>query len=534
AALAALPRVYSVAAAGGRPQLRDERSSQVVADGTATPVKPGYAAFLQRIGADGSGVTISHVDGGVDANHPDLAGRVAACIDYTATAGAACAAGDSDDVIGHGTHTLGIVLGTGATPLRDTDGFGYGQVWRPARRRSCRTRSASPRSTRSPTATGRCTARRRTAAPSSPRTRGGPRAIRRATTTSREFDSIVRDADEKEPGDQPLALVFSVMNGSGGTSTQGSPDEGKNLIGVGGSGSRRFAAGATPSEDDLCTCTAHGPALDGRFLPTLVAPGQNVVSARAAQGAVCGTPAGGALGGGYTALPASPLHGMCTGTSMASPHVSGGYAVFVDWYRDHHGGATPSPALVKAAFVNGADDLAGGKDADGRPLKPIPNNQQGWGRFNLGNVIDGWQAGAVAVDQTVVFDSAGQSSTVTVEPIDPTKPLKATVAWTDALGPGLGGAVPAWVNDLDLRVTAPDGATFKGNVFAGGMSAAGGDADRRNNLENVFLPASPAGAYTVSVGAANLIDDGLPNRPGATDQDFALVVTNARIVPPAN
>ena len=69
-----------------------------------------------------------------------------------------------------------------------------------------------------------------------------------------------------------MGFVLSVMNGSGGTSTQGSPDEAKNLLKVGGSGGRGTSTADGPGVDDLCTCTAHGPALDGRLLPDIVAP----------------------------------------------------------------------------------------------------------------------------------------------------------------------------------------------------------------------------------------------------------------------
>jgi serine protease AprX len=322
------------------------------------------------------------------------------------------------------------------------------------------------------------------------------------------------------------------MNGGGGESTQGSPDEAKNIIRVGGTVSRDPLGGLEP--DDLCTCTAHGPALDGRLLPDLVAPGQQVVSTRAMQGTLCGTPFLGwqphrhALG-----TPPSPLHAGCTGSSMASPHVTGGYAVFVDWYRQNVAedlDEVPSPALVKAAFVNGADDLAGALDADGEPMGNIPNNQQGWGRFNLGNVIDGWELGQVHVDQTVTFTTSGQSHTLRVEPIDPAQPMKATLAWTDAPGHGLGGELPAWVNDLDLVVTGEGGDTWLGNVFAGGWSTTGGEADRMNNVENVYLPDPGDTTYTVTVEAANIIGQASPNAPSETWQDFALVITNARLV----
>ncbi|HEV3475505.1 MAG TPA: S8 family serine peptidase [Actinomycetota bacterium] len=527
AALARIPRVYSVADAGGVPQLRDEKSAVVTAQGSKAPLAPNYRNFLSTYGADGSGVIVQHVDGGVDFNHPDLQGRIEKCIDYGGSPDL-CTARNHDDVIGHGTHTLGIVLGTGTTGLGDIDGFDYGLGVAPGAKAVVQNAigvfgGGAFNNGYTPV----YTEAQNLGAIVSQNSWGPAGTPQGYDEDTREFDAIARDADPSEPGDQPMALMFSIMNGGGGTSSQGSPDEGKNIFGIGGTWNRGGANPKTP--DDLCFCTAHGPALDGRLLPTLVAPGQQVISTRAAQGTLCGIPF---LGYSPTEpsleVPPSPLHAGCTGTSMASPHASGAYAVFVDWYRDHFGGTTPSPALVKAAFVNGADDLAGAKDADGRTMSHIPNNQQGWGRLNLGNVLAAWTAGAVQIDQSVVFTASGQTHGMSVAPIDPAKPLKVSLAWTDALGHGKGGRLPAWVNDLDLTVTAADGTTWLGNVFAQGVSTTGGSADRKNNIENVFLPSAGAGPYQVTVSAANIIGDGMPNREGITDQDFALVITNAR------
>jgi hypothetical protein len=343
---------------------------------------------------------------------------------------------------------------------------------------------------------------------------------------TREFDMIARDADPGIDGDQSLALSWSIMNGRGGVSSQGAPDEAKNIIAVGGSGAR-----GTRSADDLCTCTAHGPNLDGRRLVDIVAPGQSVVSTRATQGALCGTGAS----GGFVNSPPSPFHGPCTGTSFASPHVTGSYAVFVDWFRSNiaaDANTTPSPTLVKAAMINTADDLSarGGRDANGAPLTPIPNEQQGWGRLNLGALLGAWDTGVVFSDQELAFTASGESHAVEVEAIDPTQPLKATLVWADAPGHGRGGALPAWVNDLDLVVTAADGRTFLGNVFAEGRSALGGARDERNNVENVFLAAPGEGAFTVTVAAANIIGQASPSADSVTWQDFSLVISNARVV----
>jgi hypothetical protein len=95
--------------------------------------------------------------------------------------------------------------------------------------------------------------------------------------------------------------------------------------------------------------------------------------------------------------------------------------------------------------------------------------------------------------------------------------------WTDA--PGNPAAARALVNDLDLEVVY-NGETYYGNVFNGEYSLPGGQADRVNNVENVFLPPGTESEFSVRVISRNLAGDGLPYRPGATDQDFALVVYN--------
>ena len=84
----------------------------------------------------------------------------------------------------------------------------------------------------------------------------------------------------------------------------------------------------------------------------------------------------------------------------------------------------------------------------------------------------------------------------------------------------------AFVNDLDLEVSA-GGRTYRGNWLAGGVSVPGGQADFRNNLENVVLPANTSGRMSVKVVAKTLGGDGVPGNGKPLDQDFALVVSNA-------
>jgi hypothetical protein len=153
----------------------------------------------------------------------------------------------------------------------------------------------------------------------------------------------------------------------------------------------------------------------------------------------------------------------------------------------------------------------------------IPNNIEGWGRVNVGTLFDA-ETERITLDQSVLLTELDETITSTVRPADPSRPLKVSLAWSDA--PGAAGAAPALVNDLDLLVTSADGTTFRGNVLIEGVSVAGGEHDRLHNIENVFLP-DPEGTYTVTVTAAGLPGDGDPFRGDQTDQDFALVISNA-------
>lgn len=512
------PEVYSVADGTDDDHLRDEKTTQMIVEDTSSP-EPGYDP-VTRLGADGSGVRVAVVDGGVDSRHPELSSRDITCTDYVA-ASAMCAAGNSDDAIGHGTFVSGVVLGDGSTGIGDGGpdaGFRFGKGVAPGADLHVQNAINLGAAFTRPPITELFADSVRSGAVVAQNSWGPSGTPQGYDEPTRQADAAVRDADPEAEGDQPIGVVFSIMNGSGGESTQGAPDEAKNIIAVGGTGSGRPGS---PSGDDLCTCSAHGPNLDGRRLVDVVAPGQVVASVRAAQGTLCGIPP--------EEFP-SPLHATCTGTSFASPHVSGAYAVFVEAYRAALG-IDPSPALVKAALVNTATDLSrfGGVDADGRPLTPVPNDQQGWGRLDLGQTMDEWNAGTVVHrDQDVLLDATGASSELLLTVADVTRPLRATLTWTDAPGHGQGGELPAWVNDLDLELVSPSGAVYRGNVFADGWSVTGGTSDEMNNLENVWIEAPEAGTWTVRVRAASIIGDGVPSAGDLTDQDFALVVTNAQ------
>jgi subtilisin family serine protease len=457
---------------------------------------PNYPAWLAQVGLDGSGIRMANVDSGVDDNHPALVNRMRPCT------GTTCGGTGSS----HGTHTAGIMAGDGGANVRDAAGFLRGLGVAPAA--ELVEQRYSPFFQQ---AGGMLLLMRESAANGAYLSGNswGPAASPRGyDANTRQVDVGTRDTDPELPGDQPLLYVLSIMNGNGGTSTQGTPDEAKNVLTVGSTNSQASTGAALTSWRSLSSNSGHGPALDGRLIPHVVAPGCRVDST---------TP--------------SSAHGLQCGTSMASPHVAGAMGLFAQAYRQR-AGQLPSPALAKAYAVASTVDLFGGTDANGNPLTRRPNARQGWGALR-GGVMTDQLPGTIFVEQGAPFTATGDRWQRDYQPRNAAEPLKLVLHWTDAPGHGTCNSstctTPAWNNDLDLVVTAGD-STWRGNVFgADGFSTSGGNADERNNLESVILPAGAlSGRFTVQVIARNLTSDALPNSPGAIEQDFALVCVNCR------
>jgi hypothetical protein len=189
-----------------------------------------------------------------------------------------------------------------------------------------------------------------------------------------------------------------------------------------------------------------------------------------------------------------------------------------DYYQEAHG-HNASSALTKATLINSAVDLAD-ENNDGTDDNdfPIPNVHEGWGRINLAKATDG---SLQFVDQTT---GLGTNATATYQAaVAGGAPLKVSLVWSDFASTET--ATKNLVNDLDLTITAPGGAVYRGNIFSGGWSATGGTADRTNNVENVYLQSAASGTWTIQVAGFNV-----PNGP----QPFALVVDGGTIsAPPA-
>jgi len=357
---------------------------------------------------------------------------------------------------------------------------------------------------------------------------------------AQNYDRLVRDAQPSgsavaSTGNQQMTFVFAAGNASDpdrtGTvvtpQTVGSPGTAKNVITVGAAENVQSFGGSDGSgisdtgannANDVISFSSRGPCADSRAKPDIMAPGTHITGG-APQDSKVMTGTGTALAafaadgsgvsGGVNSIyfPSSgqQFYTASSGTSHSTPAVAGAAALVYQWFINK-GWATAanpaSPAMIKAYMMNAARYMTGVSANDN-----LYSSNQGMGMVNLDTSFD--ETPRVLRDQVGadLFTASGQTRIYKGTISSSTKPVRITVAWTDAPGSTTGNA---YKNNLDLTVVA-NGTTYKGNVFTGANSTAGGTADARNNVESVFLPAGTSGNVTITVAATNINSDGVPN-----------------------
>jgi len=377
------------------------------------------------------------------------------------------------------------------------------------------------------------------------------------TVDAQAFDALVRDAQPEgstfaTPGNQEMVIVFAAGNRGSSANTVGAPGTAKNVITVGASENVRSVSSANGGKsamgsdgcgyndasadaaNDLATFSSRGPCSDGRQKPDLVAPGSHITggvpqSLATITGfgaalscfkasSICGVGGGGVAGSTNNFFPlGQQFYTVSSGTSHAAPAVAGACALLRQYFLNQSL-AAPSPAMTKAFLMNSTRFLTGAGANDN-----LWSPGQGMGALNIGRAFDG--VPRILHDQLAqdIFTASGQTRVFTGRISQTNQPLRVTLAWTDAPGSTTGNA---FNNDLDLTVEV-GGVTYLGNRFGGAYSVAGGSADAKNNVESVLLPAGVTGDVIITITAANINSDGVPNSGTSLDQDFALVVYNA-------
>jgi hypothetical protein len=486
-------------------KLVDEVASKIVAgDGGH------HQSLAQQLGYDGRGVAVAVADSGLDngdaaSMHPDLLGRTPAFFYYGTLT-------DAADEHSHGTHVAGIVAGNGATGEVDDNDALYGLGVAPGASIIAQRIFDADGLEQLPPSFEKLTRDATRAGAVVGSNSWGDDTQGRYDVTAMEFDELVRDADALALGDQPYILEFSAGNAGPGSQTMDSPAVAKNVIATGASENDRedfiiYADGP----DVIADFSSRGPCEDGRIKPDICAPGTWISSLQSASAT-----------DQYAWSPIDSLYQYQGGTSQAGPHASGAAAVFVQYYRETHANATPSPALVKAALINAATEMY-----DPLSYEPVPNMNEGWGRVDLVPLLDP-SLTFIFVDQTSPLTNLAVFERHVLI-TGPDQSLKATLTYTDV--PGFPGALQALINDLDLEVIAPDGTLYRGNQFNAGESVRNAAAgDRINNVEGVFLGSPIPGEYIIRVRAVKVVEDARVDT-AAVDQDFALVISGAVAVP---
>ena len=493
----------------------DEAAAKLVGgdDGqVATPT------ITQQQGFAGQGVTVCVADTGLDTGntntmHPDVRGRVSGFLFYGNVT-------DGSDGYGHGSHCAGIVAGNAATGETDPDsgalyGLGVASATELLIQRIFDAEANEVSPFPSDATLTRDAVRHGAQVGSNS---WGSDVNGEYDTDAAQFDELVRDADPGTPGDQPYILEFSAGNAGSAAQTMDSPATGKNVLATGASENVTGTLAATyglyaDGPDTMADFSSRGPCEDGRIKPDVVAPGSWISSIASSAAPNLASVAWSTIDGYYVYM---------GGTSMSGPQAAGAAAVFVQYWKSLHTNALPSPALVKAALINSANEL---DQSNGGPGS-IPNFDEGWGRITLTNLIITNVAAAPRafqfVDQTAALTN-GQVYTYHVFVRSANESFKATLAYTDV--PGFAGAIPALVNNLDLEVVAPDGTLYRGNQFSAGESVPNPPSpDTLNNVEAVHLGQPLPGDYLVRVRATSIVEDALLATT-VIDQDFALVVS---------
>ncbi|WP_203906693.1 S8 family peptidase [Rhizocola hellebori] len=402
-----------------------DRVAKVVLDQSVPQINAPQA---WQAGYTGAGAKVAILDSGIDATHPDLAGKVIASRSFVD------GVAEAIDDHGHGTHVASTIAGTGAASTGRYKGVApdasliIGKVCDSGG--SCRDSDI---------------------------------------IAGMEWAAIEQGADVISlslggccsDGTDPMSQVVNTLTAQTGALfviAAGNDGSGPGTIGAPGAADAALTVGAVSKTDQLAGFSSRGPRSgDSAIKPEITAPGVDIVAARAA-GTSMGTP----VGASYTTA---------SGTSMATPHVSGAAALLVQQHPEWTG-----PQL-KAALMSTARD--GGYTV----------YEQGAGRVDAGRASRQQVLVTTPIADFGLLAVPGDGTMArTLTYSNPTS-APVTLDLTPSIRKADGTAVPAGTLTVDSQsVTIPAGAT-----------ASIGATLTHNGLA--------AGLYTGSVVATNAAAD---------------------------
>lgn len=263
-------------------------------------------------GLTGKGMRIAIIDSGVDAEHPDLKGRVAAVQDFTGEG--------PNDRHGHGTHCASIAAGSGAA-----SGGEYRGAAPEASIYSAKVLGSDGLGMMSDVMAG----------------------IEWAHDQGVHVVSLSLGSSGSDDSTDALGETCDAVVDEGIVVCVAAGNEGPNpgTICTPGSARKVITVGAATEEDQVATFSSRGPTADGRPKPDVVLPGVGIIGARA-RGTGMGTIV-------------NQYYSSASGSSMATPHAAGVCALLLQAEPDL------TPHQVKERLMSTAIDLGADRNAQG-------------------------------------------------------------------------------------------------------------------------------------------------------------------------
>jgi hypothetical protein len=205
---------------------------------------------------------------------------------------------------------------------------------------------------------------------------------------------------------------------------------------------------------------------------------------------------------------------------MFSDEVVPGFGPFGNQLRvpggTSHQNRPSAPTLKALQTISGAQYAFTGASSDNR------REHQGWGFPNLQTMWDMRNKTFIVDEADVLTQGQTRSWAISVAAGEPS--LRAALNWREPAGNP--AASSHLINNLSLRVTAPNGTVYWGNngLNNGVWSVAGGSEDSVNSIEMVFVQNPAAGNWNVEVLATAIVEDNHVETVGI-DADYGLVVT---------
>ncbi|MCM2576806.1 S8 family serine peptidase [Streptomyces meridianus] len=316
------------------------------------------------LGVRGEGVVIANIDTGVQYDHPavkagyrGLKSDGSYSHDYNWFDPASVCSGTAPcDNNGHGTHTMGTMVGDDGAG--NQVGVAPGAKWIAAK--GCESSSCSRDSL---LASGQWVVAPTDSAGLNPRPDLAPDVVNNSWGSG-VYDTWYRDTVQSWR-DAGIFPAFSNGNSGPNCNTSGSP----------GMYTNAYSSGAFDINNTIASFSSRGTGENGAIKPDLAAPGVNVRSAW--------------TGGGYNSI---------SGTSMASPHTAATVALMWSASPALQGDVAETEKLLDASATDVDNTTCGGTAAD--------NNVFGEGRLNAFDAVSAAPRGALgAVAGTVTSGS---------------------------------------------------------------------------------------------------------------------------------